>query len=128
MSSLKSLCDSLQYSRHKDRIVVMGDFNDTPDAPQFSIMYGMVNHGLDPFSRGEGSIRYKGKWELIDMFLVGQEWSGYSVMEICRVPFLMVWDRKHPGEKPFRTFSGPRYIGGVSDHCPIILWISESNL
>ena len=27
----------------------------------------------------------------------------------------------HAGRKPLRTFSGPRYIGGVSDHCPIWL-------
>jgi hypothetical protein len=44
-------------------------------------------------------------------------------MEVIRVPFLMTYDRKYPGEKPLRTYSGPRYLGGVSDHCPIIMHI-----
>ena len=118
MKALKMLCDSIGSAD----VVAMGDFNDTPDGSAFKIIDNhLVNKGLELHRKGEGTIRYEGKWELIDMFLVGQEWSGSSVMEICRVPFLMVWDRKHPGEKPFRTFSGPRYIGGVSDHCPIVL-------
>ena len=25
--------------------------------------------------------------------------------------------------KPFRTYSGPRYAGGVSDHLPVVLKI-----
>ena len=124
MSSLKSLCDSLQYSRHKDRIVVMGDFNDTPDAPQFSIMDGMVNHGLDPFSRGEGSIRYKGKWELIDMFMTS-EYVNTSDMDIVQIPFLMTYEKGFPGMRPLRTYSGPRYIGGVSDHCPVVMVLHD---
>ena len=124
MSSLKSLCDSLYSSRHKDRIVVMGDFNDTPDAPQFSIMDGMVNHGLDPFSRREGSIRYKGKWELIDMFMTS-EYVNTSDMDIVQIPFLMTYEKGFPGMRPLRTYSGPRYIGGVSDHCPVVMVLHD---
>ena len=43
-------------------------------------------------------------------------------MDILSIPFLQVPDRAYGGTKPFRTYSGPRYIGGVSDHCPI--WLS----
>ena len=46
-------------------------------------------------------------------------------MMIEYIPFLMTDDRAHPGVKPLRTYSGPKYIGGVSDHCPILLWIFE---
>ena len=41
-------------------------------------------------------------------------------------PFLMTYEKKYPGMKPLRTYSGPRYIGGVSDHCPIVLCIFGS--
>ena len=44
-------------------------------------------------------------------------------MKIVQVPFLMTYDKKYPGVKPLRTYSGPRYVGGVSDHCPIVLCI-----
>lgn len=118
MMALKMLCDSLG----KDNIVAMGDFNDNPEGPAFDIIDGqLINLAAELHSRGEGTIRYEGKWDLIDMFLIGSELSGNAQMEVCRIPFLMVRENKHPGEKPFRTYSGPRYTGGVSDHCPIIL-------
>ncbi len=118
METLKEMCDSLG----KGNIVVMGDFNDTPDAETFSVMDGiLVNKGMVLHENGEGTIRYEGKWDLIDMFMIGEPLAGRTEMDICRIPFLMTWEKKHPGEKPLRTYSGPRYIGGVSDHCPIVL-------
>ena len=118
MMSLKEICDSLEY----ENIVAMGDFNDTPDAETFAAINNLlVNKGTELHERGEGTIRYEGKWDLIDMFLVSRELDVKTDMEICRVPFLMTWEKKHPGEKPLRTYSGPRYIRGVSDHCPIVL-------
>ena len=126
MISLSELCDSLLKTPENSRIVAMGDFNDNPDSPQFSVMDGlMVNKAQELHQKGEGTIRYEGKWDLIDMFIVSPALKESSVMEIVRVPFLMTREKKHPGEKPFRTYSGPRYIGGVSDHCPVVLVIGE---
>lgn len=121
MEALKHMCDSLSEISDSP-VIVMGDFNDTPDAEAFSLLEGtLVNKGTDLHVEGEGSIRYEGRWELIDMFLVSPEMDTSTVMEVCRIPFLMTWEKKHPGEKPLRTYSGPRYIGGVSDHCPVVL-------
>lgn len=120
MKALKELVDSLGSGN----VIAMGDFNDTPDAASFDIMEGtLTNLGMPLHEEGEGTIRYEGKWDLIDMFMTGPGLTGRSVMEVCRIPFLMTWERKHPGEKPLRTYSGPKYNGGVSDHCPIILKI-----
>ena len=129
MKSLSELCDSLLKSPENAEIVAMGDFNDNPDGEQFALLEGiLVNKSGILHEEGEGTIRYEGRWDLIDMFFTSPDLAGRSEMHIESVPFLMMRERKHPGEKPFRTYSGPRYIGGVSDHCPIILWISESNL
>lgn len=118
MTALKELCDSLS----SDTVIAMGDFNDTPDSPSFEIIAGTLSNKAEVLhERGEGTIRYEGKWDLIDMFLVSPGFEKRTFMEICRIPFLMTKENKHPGEKPFRTYSGPRYIGGVSDHCPIVL-------
>ena len=127
MGKLKHLTDSLNNTVHRYpnniSIVAMGDFNDTPDAPQFCILDStLINLGLEPHKNGEGTIRYKGKWELIDFFLTSPHIEK-SEMHIIRIPFLMKYEKKYPGEKPWRTYSGPRYIGGVSDHCPVCMWI-----
>lgn len=122
MKSLSELCDSLLKSPENTEIVTMGDFNDNPDGEQFALLEGiLINKAGLLHEKGEGTIRYEGKWDLIDMFMTSPDLAGRSEMHIEKVPFLMMRERKHPGEKPFRTYSGPRYIGGVSDHCPVVL-------
>ena len=127
MAALRQMCDSLtDVSVYP--IIAMGDFNDSPDGPAFELVEGvLVNKGISLHRKGEGSIRFEGKWDLIDNYLVSQQIDTLTQMEVCRIPFLMTWERKHPGEKPLRTYSGPRYIGGVSDHCPVILWFFKDN-
>ena len=120
MSALAGLCDSLD-SRH---IVVMGDFNDVPSAAQFDeVSHALVNKAENLHEEGKGTIRYKGKWELIDMFMTDPHLDSLASMDIVEIPFLMTNDRSYPGYKPLRTYSGLKYLGGVSDHCPIILKI-----
>ena len=123
VSTLKHLVDSLK-SAGIPRIVAIGDFNDTPDNAVYSTL-PMENLSLPLFQGGQGSIRYNGDWELIDLCFV----SGIpeSTLEILYIPFLMVPDRAHGGQKPLRTYSGPRYLGGVSDHCPILLNITKND-
>lgn len=122
MTALRDLCDSISSSTPGKGIIAMGDFNDTPDSTPFLIIDdSLVNKSEPLFKKGQGTIRYEGKWDMIDMFLVSPHLDERSEMEVVRIPFLMVRDTGHPGEKPFRTYSGPRYIGGVSDHCPVIL-------
>lgn len=106
-----------------NNIVCTGDFNDTPENIRFPDgREGLLVNLARPLAEeGRGSIRYAGKWELIDMFMVSRRLEPRARMEILEIPFLMVRDNVHSGEKPFRTWSGPRYAGGVSDHCPIYL-------
>lgn len=124
MTCLGELCDSLlsEAPLNYSGMIAMGDFNDTPDSGQFRMMDDiLVNMADELHAEGKGTIRYEGKWELIDMFLVSGNLAERSRMQIVKIPFLMVPDSRYTGEKPFRTYSGPKYIGGVSDHCPIIL-------
>ena len=124
METMKRLCDSLEVADPSVPIVAMGDFNDTPDGEQFRLLDGALFNKADSlFAEGCGTIRYQGVWELIDMFMVSESLSRRSEMNIVQVPFLMTYEKKYPGMKPLRTYSGPRYVGGVSDHCPIVLCI-----
>ena len=128
MLALRQMCDSL-VAVGESHIVAMGDFNDNPDGNQFNMLDGILANMSDSLhAQGLGTIRYEGKWDLIDMFLVSPNLAEYSRMDILQIPFLMTYEKKYPGFKPLRTYSGPRYIGGVSDHCPIILKISGFNI
>ena len=122
MTALKEMCDSLGNRN----IIVMGDFNDVPSAAQFDMLEeSLINKSDSLHAAGRGTIRYEGKWDLIDMFLVSSNIEGHSVMDIPEVPFLMTRESRHAGEKPLRTYSGPRYIGGVSDHLPVVLYFRK---
>ena len=124
MTAMRNLCDSLAVADSGIPVIAMGDFNDTPDGEQFRMLDGvLVNKADSLFLAGQGTIRFEGKWDLIDMFMVSGSISEKSAMEILQVPFLMTYEKKYPGLKPLRTYSGPRYIGGVSDHCPIVLTV-----
>lgn len=121
VETMNGAVDSLREVGVQD-IVAMGDFNDTPE----KLLYGEIplcNIGLPLAKRGEGSIRYNGKWELIDLFFTDERTAAVAKMEVLTIPFLMTRDNTHSGDKPFRTWQGPKYIGGVSDHCPVLLRI-----
>ncbi len=118
--TLRHLADSLGGN-----VIAMGDFNDTPLQAVYDTLSGPLRCKADSLCRaGRGTIRFDGRWQLIDVFFVS---PGIGCeMDIAEIPFLMQEDRTHFGMKPFRTYSGPRYIGGVSDHLPVLLRIRKN--
>jgi len=92
-----------------------------------------VLHNLSaPLARRKmGTIRYRGRWELIDQFIVSENMlnaqepisTSPEQFRIFSAPFLLIPDEKYIGTKPFRTYLGPRYQGGISDHLPVIVRI-----
>jgi endonuclease/exonuclease/phosphatase family metal-dependent hydrolase len=117
---LKQLADSLQ-TLGIQKIIAMGDFNDTPANPVYHKLEPTLwNKAEEFYKKGHGTIKYEGKWELIDMFFTSSAIKN-AEMEIMYIPFLQTRDKAATGTKPLRTYSGPRYLGGVSDHCPVWL-------
>ena len=117
---LRFLADSLA-AIGIDRIIAGGDFNDTPDNPVFRLLEpALAPTHRDLHRRGLGTIKYDGKWDLIDHIYVSPGLAAPS-MRILRIPFLLTRDTVHSGEKPLRTYTGPRHTGGVSDHLPVLL-------
>jgi len=110
---LSSAIDSIESDNPGARIIVMGDFNtDQPDVPL-----------VHPKTRmnAPGTIKYHGKWEKIDHFFTTENISGIEA--VFNPLFLLEDDKAYLGVKPYRTFSGPRNIGGLSDHLPLLLII-----
>lgn len=113
-------------TRGRGVLVAMGDFNDVPTSSEIASIRSLFCLGTQLSSRGEGSIRFQGHWQLIDLYFVPEEARPFCTMSIARLPFLLEHDRAHGGEKPLRTYSGPRFRGGVSDHCPVLLRVSAA--
>ena len=121
---LRFLADSLA-NVGIDRIIAGGDFNDTPDNPVFRFLEPtLVPLHRDLYHHGQGTIKYDGKWDLIDHIYVSPAlWEENLSMRILCIPFLLTRDNVHSGEKPLRTYTGPRHTAGVSDHLPVLLVI-----
>lgn len=120
----KGVIDSLLAANPKAAIIMMGDLNDTPASKSVKHLIGnrenLVN--LTPFATGEkGTYKYRGDWSAIDQFIVSL--YGSREMYVFAPEFLLEWDDAYMGVKPRRTYQGPKYLGGVSDHLPIILKI-----
>ena len=112
--------DSLHRSDSAAAVLMMGDFNATPNEP--SVMRLTTEGGLKNITpKKGGTIRFKGKWEMIDQMLASPS-AAQSIgpAEVFRPAFLLEDDKSFMGEKPRRTHIGPRYNAGASDHLPII--------
>ena len=71
----------------------------------------------------KGSIRFNGEWQLIDLCFVSPALKDAASFSVLEPSFLTERDAAHSGDRPLRTYSGPRYLGGVSDHRPILVRI-----
>ena len=112
--------DSLHRSDSAAAVLLMGDFNATPNEP--SVMRLTTEGGLKNITpKKGGTIRFKGKWEMIDQMLASPAAAQkIGPAEIFKPAFLLEDDKSFMGEKPRRTNVGPRYNAGASDHLPII--------
>lgn len=128
---VKLAVDSLL--RINPNVIVMGDFNDEPDNNSISETLdatGADGNGIlknlfyEVQAAGDGSYNYRGNWNMLDQIMVGSElttnkWSIFaSQPEIIRKEW-MIYNDKKDGPKPNRTYGGPNYYGGYSDHFPV---------
>lgn len=118
--------DSVRTLSPQAHIIVAGDFNDHTDDESLGILYG---HGLSDVTAhaqgshgARGTYRYHGLWESLDHVLMSRRMSErVSEAFVFDTPFLLTDDEKYGGKQPLRTYLGPRYIGGFSDHLPLVV-------
>ena len=115
---LSALCDSIAGASPEQRIIALGDFNDTPE----NIILPLYNLASPLAALGEGTLKYRGNWEMIDQCFVSD--TTACRLSIFKPAFLVEHDRTYTGDKPRRTYIGPRHNGGLSDHLPIVLTIN----
>ncbi|MDR2362729.1 MAG: endonuclease [Prevotellaceae bacterium] len=142
--TVRAITDSIFGVNPRANIIVMGDFNDTPDsnpivhglqAVHDTVCVSCLHNLMLPLAvRGEGSLKYRAQWELIDLFFVSGNllnvnepiYCTPAEVSIFHAPFLLEPDERYLGEKVHRTHEAGKYKGGASDHLPILLPIKRS--
>lgn len=138
--TLRLKVDSIFIINPASKIIVSGDFNDTPsDKSLTEILNAKTN--FDPTKTSDlynlsfsycnnqcGTHKYREGWACLDQIIVSggllMENNMYTTPSSAHVfaqPFLLEDDTKYNGQKPFRTYIGMRYNGGFSDHLPVYL-------
>lgn len=137
---LKTHLQQMRNLHPNSRIIVMGDFNSTSEEPFMLQGLGLEDSSLnsndyyrdlmaDPSvnipvaNKPYGSYCYQNQWSWIDHFIVSFPKSTPSPkVKLIEVPqFLFEYHEKKLVWAINRTYLGPQYHGGISDHLPICL-------
>ena len=113
---LWQLTDSIDGSG--GMIVVMGDFN---AGGSDVIFRGKGRLRLTDSKTGRGTYSFRGYWQWLDHILVSETMGAVGPAETVAYPWLLEENKTYGGDMPRRTFRGPTYHGGVSDHLPVVL-------
>lgn len=139
--TLRNQYENIQKEYGSPKVIIMGDFNDQPndesikdylkiaDGQENTSDTDIVNLSFSWLEETTGTIKYQTQWSVFDQVMVSGSLinadSGISTnssqAKIVNLPFLLVKDERHGGIKPKRTFYGYDYIGGFSDHLPVLL-------
>ncbi|MCG8582065.1 MAG: endonuclease [Bacteroidales bacterium] len=133
---ISSKIDSIRTIEKDPKLVIIGDFNAEIESSSLQHLLSTADIKSELKTRDlrmnaiQGSHKYQGKWSLIDHILISGNWlnnQSYSFNHhIVSLPFLLEEDKTYSGYKPHRTYAGPRYIGGISDHLPVIIKIKKN--
>lgn len=80
----------------------------------------------------QGSYRYRGLWETIDHILLSPAWLSHPAwqvepaLQVVALPFMCRPEPTYGGVCPWRTYLGPHYAGGISDHFPVVVTLGFS--
>ena len=128
-SQLAEAVDSVYAISRDAKIIIAGDFNDYADSPALQYLY--EHHLINMSADAQGShgakatYRWHGEWRSLDQILCSPSLAARKQScVIGDLPFLLEDDEKYGGKKPYRTYLGPRYLGGYSDHLPLVVQFS----
>lgn len=144
--TLRKAIDRIFNIEPEAKIFVIGDFNDDPinksvletlrvhpikcDSlnAEFEIEFEgeLFNLSYESYENELGSYKYRDTWNMLDQIIVsGSLITGDVINYICKSfevykpNFLITKSGDYKGT-PFPTFGGRRYLGGYSDHFPVI--------
>ena len=133
--TVRTIIDEIKSLEMNPKIIIMGDFNDDPISKSVQKhlvqddFYNPMKSMLD--KEKTGSLTYDSKWNLFDQiifsknFLAQKKGSLYfKHAEIFNKRWMKTNRGKYKGS-PFRTYIGPWYKGGFSDHFPVYAFLKK---
>ncbi len=130
----KRILDLVNAGEH---VILCGDFNENPDDENLvKILYGnsyekvLENPFQQLFSTGNYSTFHYKSGLLFDQIILSKSFFkedhmlSFQRAEIFR-PEKISSREKKSGKRPFRTYSGTRYLGGYSDHFPVYVTLGK---
>ena len=143
---LRRKVDSIVAVVPDAKIIIMGDFNDTPNTPCIRQVLGAKHLSeiqkndllVNLFAKAEevgfkGTLKHQESWSVFDQIIVSKSLinnnSLYCTLSDARIihePMLLTEDATYHGVKLNRTYIGPKYQGGFSDHLPVVLLLRYS--
>lgn len=138
--TLRKAVDSIElYTKHP-KILIIGDFNDTPSNTSISNHLGAHRNNissnkstlinLSKSTNGTiGTHKYNGIWSVLDQIICSSSlldstqalYTASNSFTIVDYNFLLEADHKFLGTKPKRTFIGFKHNDGYSDHLPVFI-------
>lgn len=118
------------------KVIILGDFNDEEKDQSIRLLtdfkYNSQSvHLLQKVypEKVKGTLKYQGIWYTFDHFLVssglmderGNICLAKNRAMVFAPDFLLTEDSRRIGYKPHRTYLGPKYTGGYSDHLPVYI-------
>ena len=123
----------LKLKSENEAVIILGDFNENPDDENLkNLLYDenfnkiLTNPYVDLYNNRIFSTFHFKDGLLFDQILISKEF--FQQKFILSYEKAMVFNPKKISnrdkkffEKPFRTYAGTRYLGGYSDHFPVIV-------
>jgi hypothetical protein len=148
--TVRKVVNEIQMVDSQAAIIIMGDFNDNPSdkVPTTTLsalpytsgsfedlkLYNLCWDGYPFENREIGSYFHDGEWDMLDQIIVsGALLNGnlsVRVMpeaEVYHPKWISKRDKRTGEMIPKRTYVGPFYQGGVSDHFPVFMEIFFKN-
>jgi len=141
---LRAKVDSIMAAApegYQPKVIMMGDLNDSPTDPSvYDVLRARHPSELEDgclvnlFGKAEGlgfegTLKHQADWQIFDQIIVTEgvmnDGEGLRYLEgsarIFHADFMLEDDETYHGKKLFRTYIGPRYFGGFSDHLPVYI-------
>jgi predicted extracellular nuclease len=137
-SALRKKVDEIFATSPNANILIMGDLNDETDNKSVveilkakTSLDNIVENSLyncmaENDQNGKGSYRYRGNWNMLDNIIVSSSFvKPESKIRVTNATVFqedwMMYDHPKYGNGPSRSYGGPNYYGGYSDHLPVFI-------
>lgn len=137
--TLRKEIDEILMGDPDANIIVMGDFNDTPENESIRTILrakgqheqkrgDLINLLAEEQKKGLGTVVHEREWDIFDQLIVSQGLlQGQSGLEVKEHNAFIIRNKEliftfpDGGQRPSATFGGNNYHGGYSDHLPVYL-------